>query len=165
MKNIFLSMLLSVLALSSLMGMEKPKHVIMEEPKHVRSRHALIKAAAQGKQDRVKRYLAEGSFDINKKDKEGDTALIAAANNGHETIVKMLLEAGAGPNIKSDTGYTALHRAEIYNHLGIVELLLQYGANPDIFDPLGQTARMDANRRGRTKIIALFDTYKKKKLE
>lgn len=160
MKNIFLSMLLSALALSSLMGMEKPAPV-----KHVRSRYALIKAAAEGKQDRVKRYLAEGSFDINKKDKEGDTALIAAANNGHETIVKMLLEAGADPNIKSDSGYTALARAVLYNYPGIVELLLQYGANPDIFDPLGQTARRDAERKGLAKITALFDTYKKKKLE
>ena len=54
--------------------------------------------------------------EVNTKEEEGETALIAATYRGHIDIVKALLEAGADLNARDKNGKTALTYAEEKSH-------------------------------------------------
>jgi len=59
----------------------------------------------------------------NKKDNNGNTALIWANRMGQTENVKLLLEAGANPNVTDNNGNTALMFASKLGHTKIVRLL------------------------------------------
>jgi ankyrin repeat protein len=60
----------------------------------------LIRAAAHGQGDVVRRLIAAGS-DVNARNEEraGNTAIREAVRGGHAEVVKRLLDAGADPTI------------------------------------------------------------------
>ena len=64
-------------------------------------------AANQGHIECLKELIAAGA-DINKEDKDGDTALYSAANQGHIECLKELIAAGADINKEDKDGVTAL---------------------------------------------------------
>ena len=86
-----------------------------------------INAASKGYLSLVKALLA-AKADVNAKDYDGETALIAAAAQGHADVVKLLLDAGANKEAKDYWGNTALKEAKYYNHADVVKLLLDAGA-------------------------------------
>jgi len=81
----------------------------------------LCVAARVGDLKRVQEILKEGKVDINKKDKNGNTALIWASQEGHIEIVKSLLANGANINEKDKYGNTALIWASQEGHIEIVK--------------------------------------------
>jgi Ankyrin repeats (3 copies) len=66
----------------------------------------LIYAAYYGDLSTVKRLLATGA-EVNAKDKDDITALMAASLAGHREVVKELLAMGAEVNARTEDGQTA----------------------------------------------------------
>lgn len=71
------------------------------------------------------------AINIQTRDKNGRTALMAAAMNGYIDIVRILLAAGADVNVMSKDGKTALALAAYAGHTNILELLLN-AKDPDV---------------------------------
>jgi ankyrin repeat protein len=79
---------------------------------HIEGRALLMKAACEGDLQLVISLLREG-FDVNARDKDGDTALMFAAHRGHYLIVKTVLTSSLwrttggqpkGPGERASTG-------------------------------------------------------------
>jgi ankyrin repeat protein len=87
----------------------------------------LIDTAKKGDTAKVNALLNKGA-DVNAKDKDGKTALMAASEKGHTEIVKTLIDNGANVNAKSKIGSTALMLASLGGHTEIVQLLKKAGA-------------------------------------
>jgi predicted Zn-dependent protease len=86
----------------------------------------LFDAIEQGRTDEVTRLL-DGGQNINSRDENGWTPLIAAANQGQTEIVQLLLARGADASLKDYEGYTALRYARTGGYSRIVELLQTAG--------------------------------------
>lgn len=100
---------------------------------------AIVLLAAGGQKDKV-RQLLDAGMDVDKRDENGRTALIAAARRGHAQIVGMLLEEGCNVNATDTSGRTALIYAAREGFPPVVKLLLRGGADASIADRRGQTA-------------------------
>ncbi len=72
--------------------------------------------------------LIQKGFDIDIKNKYGNTALMRASYNKLLGILKLLLENNANPNIQNNFGNNALYWAEHYRNPEIIKLLKKYGA-------------------------------------
>jgi ankyrin repeat protein len=87
----------------------------------------LVSAAYYGDLSEVKRLLAAGA-NVNAKEKNGITALMAASLAGHREVAALLLAKGAEVNAKDKNGKTALMFATRMNHPEVRELLIKAGA-------------------------------------
>ena len=86
----------------------------------------LIRAAEDGRLDRVRNLLEAGASPNAKS--EGDvTVLMWAAARGHVEVVKALLESGAEPNARTRKGKTANEIAIQEGHDDIAALLQKNG--------------------------------------
>ena len=65
---------------------------------------------------------------VNKRDKEGDTALMWSAERGNESMARRLLKSGVDVNAKDRYGNTALQLAKQQNNPAIVTQLKAAGA-------------------------------------
>ncbi len=89
--------------------------------------------------------LIEASDDINRRDRNGITAIHIAVDGDTQRWMPQLIVAGANPNVSGDWGRTALHvaaryfrREEAHNML---QVLLAAGGDPDKEDSKGITPR------------------------
>jgi len=87
----------------------------------------LITAASDGDEKRVKEYLKDG-VDVNSRDWDNLTAVVAAASAGHKKLVQLLVREGADVNAMDKDNITALMEASIMGHKDIAELLVKEGA-------------------------------------
>lgn len=87
----------------------------------------LVLAIQKGDVARLKTFIDKG-FDVNARDKKGDTALMAAALVGQLAVVKFLLDRGADPNTQGDRGWTALELAAGQSNADVVTALKERGA-------------------------------------
>ncbi|MEM7013401.1 MAG: ankyrin repeat domain-containing protein [Verrucomicrobiota bacterium] len=71
----------------------------------------LTSAAFRGSPLTTKLLLAQPNIDINKRDIDGQTALLIAVSRGHDVIVALLLEAGADSSIPNKHGETPAQKA------------------------------------------------------
>lgn len=71
-------------------------------------------AAIMNKTNMLK-YVLDNGVDINKIDKDGNTALMFGSKYGHLDVVKLLLKAGANQSIKNNDGMTAFDLAKTKN--------------------------------------------------
>jgi hypothetical protein len=115
----------------------------------------LIYAAYYGDLSMVKRLLATGA-EVNAKDKNDITALMAASLAGHREIVKLLLAEGAEVNARTKDGQTALLYAAIKGDQKILEMLLAKGAEINTKDKNGKTAFMLATRTNHPEVRQLL---------
>jgi ankyrin repeat protein len=100
----------------------------------------------------------EAGIDVNARNSDGYTALMAAAKNGQVEVVNKLLEQKANVDIKGYSGLTALMLAAENNRLSIVKTLLSRNADPNLQDNNGWTALMKAVYRGNTEcVLAIAD--------
>src|ERR1035437_2915656 len=67
-------------------------------------------AAKQGNLSEVKQHL-QSSADVNGKDKDGYTPLMATAINGNLEVVEFLVAKSADVNVRAEDGNTALELA------------------------------------------------------
>ncbi|HYD19257.1 MAG TPA: ankyrin repeat domain-containing protein, partial [Patescibacteria group bacterium] len=99
---------------------------------------ALHLAAYMG-YDKVAGWLIDAGADVNARDQNGLTPLVAAAINRKPATVQMLLRNQADPNIATKDGTTALMKAAGSGCAICVRALLEKGAKADA---------LDDNRRG-----------------
>ena len=121
----------------------------------------LFYAAYGGESDAIK-VLAEIGADIDRKDRNGDTALSIACSRGHLETVKTLLELGADPFVTNSGGRSVLISAAEKNKGPLCRLLMSYGVDPAIADSSGNTALHHIAKHGavlmmRTMLLAGAD--------
>lgn len=121
----------------------------------VDKRDNLINAARNLDYQKVISHVEAGD-DINEKDYNGFTPLIAAAYYGNAPIVKYLCDKGADINIQDDDGWTALNYASYYQFEEIVRLLLMYNPDVNIINKYGYSALWYAEQNNNEKIAKLL---------
>ena len=114
----------------------KPTQTKIEAPK------VSIHVATQKKNlEAIKQHLNAGT-DINKKDKNGATALHRAARYRLLEIVEFLIENGANVAARDDRGETPLHHQTKAKK--IIEVLISKGADVNARDKSGQSSLHEA---------------------
>jgi ankyrin repeat protein len=85
----------------------------------------------------IERYLAQGG-DVELRNEQGHTLLMAAAWHQWPKIVRLLLSYSADPNARDKTGKTPLHHAAM-SSIDSVKLLLAAGADATARDNQGKS--------------------------
>ncbi|KAF7645619.1 hypothetical protein LDENG_00201210 [Lucifuga dentata] len=101
---------------------------------------SLSMLAAAGGQDDILRLFIKKGVKVNRRQKNGTTALMHAAEKNFLTTVALLLEAGSFVNAQTLGGETALMKACKRGNADIVRLLLEYGADCSILSKHKNTA-------------------------
>ena len=112
----------------------------------------LIKAAEAGDTPGVLRLLHEGA-EINGRDTQGRTAVMAATHNNQVATVQALIQAGADINIRDNLLDNPFLYAGAEGLLDILKLTIDAGADPTITNRFGGTALIPAAERGHIEII------------
>ena len=109
-------------------------------------------------------FLLGQGAQVDLRDRDGDTPLVAAALLSDIDAVRLLLQAGANVNAANTRGETALILAVQRRDLPTIRLLLSAGADPKTPDRIaGKTARDYAAEDQRsTAIVKLLDEAKPK---
>ena len=116
----------------------------------------LIGSAVGGQKDLVA-CLLQRQADIDVRDAEGHSALMAATEHGQTAVVAALLKSGASTELRDETdGETALMTACSSGHSAIVHMLLRAGAKIDARDEDGASALELAARRGHAAVLKLL---------
>ncbi|KAI8486216.1 hypothetical protein Bbelb_361160 [Branchiostoma belcheri] len=104
-----------------------------------------------------------GNVDINRQDKEGDTALHEACQTGNVSIVEALVTMGADVTITDAMGRTPLHEAALWATgepvEAIIESLIEAGANMDQADKEKCTPLHLAARMGNCKAVKILMSH------
>lgn len=105
--------------------------------------------------------LIHQEYDINTRDKEGNTALHAAVEYRNYEMTKLLLSNGADINIAGALDKTPLHIAAETGDEAIVELLLTNQADLSLIDRNEQSPILVAVKKGHVAIVDLFLKHQK----
>ncbi len=121
----------------------------------------LIRAALHGDTGKVEALLRRGA-DVNAKNEEGTTALMAATwgttGRGNVGIAKALIARGANVNAANVYGRTALMDVAGNGNVEFVSLLLSAGADVNIQTRNGGTALHEAAINGHIEIVRMLLT-------
>lgn len=133
---------------------------------------ALHRAAATGRIDQIEALLQVSDIEVNARNMEGDTPLIAACRFGQLKAVLLLLDYGADASIRNSFGENALHYAWCFNTTQseiVVRRLISSGAQVsdtsnrkivredlDLLPILPGTALERAAGRARLDLVLLF---------
>ena len=112
----------------------------------------LISAAAEGDTETVLE-LVEGGAEIDARDNQGNTAVMAATQNNKVDTVKALIEQGADINIQNNNQDNVLLYAGAEGLLEIVKLAIEAGADTTVTNRYGGTALIPAADRGHVDIV------------
>lgn len=102
--------------------------------------------------------LLRSNVDPDITDNEGKTFLHHMSQCHVENMIETLFVYGANINMVDKNGQTPLHYCAKKNHIDNAEPLLLLGADLTIKDLNGETPRCIAARKGKTQILALFDS-------
>lgn len=100
---------------------------------------SFMKAAEDGKLERIKALLKVNSTLIHITDKDGYTPLHRACYGNHVEVVRFLLEKGADIGAKTDVKWEPLHSCCHWNHKKAGATLIQWGADVNAESEGGQT--------------------------
>lgn len=117
---------------------------------------ALHFAVSQNLTYYVRLLLEEEGVNVDARDQNQETPLIAASRAGYEDFVRLLLDKGAGINAEDGPGGNALQTASFLGHENIVRTLLERGADVDARGQLYGTALQAASYRGRENIVQVL---------
>jgi ankyrin repeat protein len=122
-------------------------------------RSVLSYLAELGNEAIVKWLLSTGKFNVDAKEKNGQTPLSRAAENGHEAVVKLLLSTGkVDVNAKDNYGLTPLSRAAENGQEAVLKLMLSTG-KADVSEKgnnNGQTSLSLGAERGHEAVVKLL---------
>jgi ankyrin repeat protein len=96
----------------------------------------------------IMRVLLHAGADINRRNRNGETALMYLSGQAGTDTVRDLIKAGADLEVKDDDGETALMAAARQGNTGSLRALIEAGAQIEEKDEKGQTALMLAAREG-----------------
>jgi len=113
---------------------------------------ALVSAAAQGNLARVTDLLKRGA-DLNARDDQGRTPVMAATHGNHVAVVDALLKAGADVNLRDNRLDNPFLYAGAAGLLDILKLAHAAGADPTITNRFGGTALIPAAERGHVEVV------------
>ncbi len=97
--------------------------------------------------------------DVNRRDKNGRSALMIAASTGRFHILQRLMDNYADPDMIDRFGWSALMFAVYYNHTRIVRSLLEYGADVNVTSDKGLSALKIATQYERKSLVDLLLDY------
>eukprot|EP00794_Sanderia_malayensis_P007196 gene7196-8002_t len=98
-------------------------------------------------------FSLENGEDIERRDANGQTALIVAAEKGSCRIIKELLDRNANVNARDEDGWTALIASCKEGFPDIVAMLLDSGAKHNIADMGGWTPLVWASYKGNCQVV------------
>jgi hypothetical protein len=104
----------------------------------------------------VVKFLLDRGCNIDARNQDGVTSLMAASARGHRELVSFLLEKGAAVNVLNNDGGTALTAAVYGGHTEIVGQLLGKKANVDVREKGVLTPLLLASNAGHTDIVKLL---------
>ncbi len=105
----------------------------------------------------IVRNLLDSDFDVNTRDADGNTLLMAVASMGRPDFVRKLLKAGARVNVESEYQDTPLFKAIGPGQSAeVVQLLIDAGANVNQRSMRGNTPLYVAADRGRPEIAQVL---------
>ncbi|GLQ12205.1 hypothetical protein GCM10007913_41380 [Devosia yakushimensis] len=113
----------------------------------------LITAARQGDIATVAAQIAAGT-DLEARDGDGATALLAATHANQIEAARLLIEAGADVNAKDAIADSPYLYAGARGHLEILKLTLAHGADLKSINRYGGTALIPAAERGHVETVA-----------
>lgn len=105
----------------------------------------VLHLAARSDALEVVKVLVGARADVDKRNGNGESAIMLAALNGHRSVVEFLLEKEAQIN---HPGWTPLLYAATNGHLQILKKLVEHHAYIDASSPNGLTSLMMAARGG-----------------
>jgi hypothetical protein len=94
------------------------------------------------------RVLLHAGADVNRQNRNGETALMQLGERVSAETVRDLIRAGADLELKDDDGETALMAAAHLDNTGALKALISAGAKIDAKDEKGLTPLMIAAREG-----------------
>ncbi len=114
----------------------------------------LIEAARVGDAAEV-RALLERDADVQARDANGATALVAAAYGNHIEAARLLVEAEADMNAKDESEQSAylIATSEVGDDVTLLDLTLEHGAQVNAKDSYNGTGLIRAAERGYAEII------------
>jgi ankyrin repeat protein len=95
-------------------------------------------------------FLIQKGANVNARDSQGVTPLVAASNIGFIEGIELLIEKGARVDEGNSAGETPLISAVHRRDIGLMRILLRAGADPDRADNSGRSARDYAMLDGRS---------------
>ncbi|MVO99701.1 hypothetical protein EDM21_09175 [Paenibacillus sp. N10] len=113
---------------------------------------SIIQAAENGDTSRVLQLIREGA-DINARDEQGRTAILAATHGNQADTVRALIEAGADINLQDHKLDNPFLYAGAEGLLEIVKILNEAGADPTITNRYGGTALIPASEHGYVDVV------------
>lgn len=119
-----------------------------------RLKESFLWAAAQGGNSQDCESLIEIGADVNWKNADGDTPLLAACRRGHTETIALLLAHGADSNISGADSFTPLHVSTRRGDAESVNVLLNANTSTIARTKEGQTALDIARAKGYESIYA-----------
>ncbi len=116
----------------------------------------IIRAAKDGRLDRVQALVAADRTLVRSTDSQGYTALRWAGIRGHGEVLSFLIQAGSDPNSVGADGGTPLHGAAHHDDARGMALLLEAGGDPEFPNQWGRTPLHVAARRGCLEVARLL---------
>ena len=111
-----------------------------------------VQAAERGDTDLVLQYIKVGA-DINTRDGQGRTPILAATYGNNVDTVKALIKAGADINLQDHKLDNPFLYAGAEGFLEIVKLMNDVGADPAITNRYGGTALIPASEHGYVEVV------------
>ncbi|KAJ8776570.1 hypothetical protein J1605_015159 [Eschrichtius robustus] len=118
--------------------------------------NAAFWAARRGNLALLRLLLNSGRVDVDCKDSDGGTALLAASQYGHMKVVETLLKHGANIHDQLYDGATALFLAAQGGYLDVIRLLLSSGAKVNQPRQDGTAPLWIASQMGHSEVVRVM---------